>query len=56
VFSEDPLSMQIWINLNQNLAVYGSNIDIVYETLTDNQSVTLPYSKLIYWNGTIIEK
>jgi hypothetical protein len=56
VFAGDSRSNQIWNDLNQKLTVYDSKMDIVYETLTGNHSVTLPYSKLIYWNGTMIEK
>jgi hypothetical protein len=50
----DSLSAPLWNDLNNLLAVYGSNLDIVYET--GNQTINLPYDKLIFWNGTVIEK
>jgi hypothetical protein len=31
------------------------NIDIVYATKIENIPITLPYSKLIFWNGTTLE-
>jgi hypothetical protein len=35
---------------------YKTRFDIVCETKTDDVPVTLPYGKLIYWNGTVIER
>ncbi len=32
------------------------SIDIVYENRIDSQPINLPYNKLIYWNGTVIQK
>ncbi|MCW4023547.1 MAG: hypothetical protein NWF01_00735 [Candidatus Bathyarchaeota archaeon] len=52
----DSLTSQIWNSLNVQLENHGPSLDIVYETLTDNYPVTLPYDRLIYWNGTIVEK
>jgi hypothetical protein len=52
----DELAPKIWNDTNNLLSQYGINLDIVYETRIDNQPIDLPYSKLIFWNGTIIQK
>jgi len=55
-FVPDALSPVIWNATNSLIQRYGTRLDIVYETKTDSLPVTLPYKKLIYWNGTVIEK
>jgi hypothetical protein len=55
-FGPDTLSPVIWNATNSLIQKYGTKLDIVYETKTDSVPVTLPYKKLIYWNGTIVEK
>lgn len=50
----DALAPKIWNEANSLLSTYGPRLDIVYETLSKDLTVTLPYSKLIFWNGTII--
>ena len=52
----DALAPRIWNDTNSLLATYGLKLDVVYETLTQGHPVELPYDKLIYWNGTVIEK
>jgi hypothetical protein len=56
IFGPDSLSPVIWNATNSLIQKYGTRLDIVYETKTDNVPITLPYTKLIYWNGTTIEK
>ena len=51
----DSLSTPLWNDLNNQLTIYGSNLDIVYETKIGNQTIKPPYDKLIFWNGTIIK-
>jgi hypothetical protein len=55
-FGPDALSPVIWNATNSFIQKYGTKLDIVYETKTDSVPVTLPYKRLIYWNGTIIER
>jgi hypothetical protein len=55
-FPADALSPVIWNASNSLIRKYGINLDIVYETKIDSVPINLPYEKLIYWNGTIIEK
>ncbi len=52
----DELSAKVWNDTNALLATYGLNLDIVYETRIDGQRINLPYDKLIFWNGTTIQK
>jgi hypothetical protein len=55
-FGPDELSPVIWNATNSLIQKYGPELDIVYETKTENVPITLPYKKLIYWNGTVIER
>jgi hypothetical protein len=55
-FPADALSPVIWNASNSLIRKYGINLDIVYETEIDDVTINLPYEKLIYWNGTVIEK
>lgn len=56
LWEADELSPVVWNDANHLIAQYGKNLDIVYETLIYEKPVNLPYDKLIYWNGTTIEK
>jgi hypothetical protein len=55
-FPPDNLSPVVWNASNSLIQKYGIKLDIVYETKFNNIPVNLPYERLIYWNGTIIEK
>jgi hypothetical protein len=55
-FPADALSPVIWNASNSLIREYGINLDIVYETKIDDVPINLPYEKLIYWNGTVLEK
>jgi hypothetical protein len=50
----DTLAPKIWNDTNNLIAQYGMNLDIVYETLSDNLPTRLMYNRLIFWNSTII--
>ncbi|MCW4010820.1 MAG: hypothetical protein NWF05_09410 [Candidatus Bathyarchaeota archaeon] len=39
---------------NSLIDQYGTDLDIVYETLCDGFPVRLMYDRLIFWNGTVI--
>jgi hypothetical protein len=56
LWKADALSSTIWNNATQLAAEYGQDLDIVYETEIADAPIELPYNKLIFWNGTIIEK
>ena len=55
-WSVEPLSSKLWIDVNSLLATYTLNLDIVYETEIGDLPINLPYNRLFFWNGTIIEK
>jgi hypothetical protein len=48
----DGLSSKIWNDANRLVSQYGSALDIVYEDTLQNH--VFDYSKLVFWNGTII--
>jgi hypothetical protein len=56
LWEADELAPIVWNDTNSLIAQYGLNLDIVYETLIYEKTVNLPYDKLIYWNGTTIER
>jgi hypothetical protein len=56
LWEADELAPIVWNEANNLIAQFGLNLDIVYETLIYEKTVDLPYHKLIYWNGTSIEK
>jgi len=55
-WNADLLSVEVWSNANSLLTTYGNNLDIVYASRIDSQSITLPYKTLIFWNGTTIQR
>lgn len=52
----DDLAPQIWEDVQELLKIYVRSLDIVYETITGDVPIDLPYDRLIFWNGTIIQK
>jgi hypothetical protein len=52
----DSLSPMLWDEVNRLLKMHVLSLDIVYETRITANPISLPYNKLIYWNGTIIKK
>lgn len=55
-WAADSLSPQIWYDVQELLKMHVLSLDIVYETRVATQPIDLPYGKLIYWNGTIVQK
>jgi hypothetical protein len=54
LWSADSLSANIWNNVTSLVKQYKINIDVIYED--DLQFSISNYSKLIFWNGTVIQK
>jgi hypothetical protein len=52
LWGPDDLSSRIWDDANRLANQYGSALDIVYEDALQNHAFN--YSKLIFWNGTLI--
>ena len=52
----DNNSTAVWSETNNLLSKYGNRLDVIYETKTDGEAITLPYNQLIFWNGTTIQK
>ncbi len=55
MWNADSLSPKIWNDITSLVSQYGMNLDIVYENRIDKEPVMLPYSRLIYWNGTVTQ-
>jgi hypothetical protein len=54
LWEADTTSARIWNDTLLLLSEYGMGLDIVYETSINDAPIQLPYTKLIFWNGTII--
>jgi hypothetical protein len=52
LWGPDELSSKVWNDANNLASQYGSKLDIVYEETLQNHAFN--YTKLIFWNGTII--
>ena len=52
LWSADNLSANIWNNVTSLIERYKQNFDVIYED--DLQIGVSNYSKLIFWNGTVI--
>jgi hypothetical protein len=52
----DNLAPQIWEDVQKLFEMHVLPLDIVYETITDGVPLDLPYDRLIFWNGTVIQK
>ena len=53
LWGPDDLSSRIWDDANRLVKQYGSALDIVYEDTLQKHAFN--YSKLIFWNGTLLE-
>jgi hypothetical protein len=53
VWEADEKSSIIWNSLNQTIAEYGYNFDIVIDSKWTQLFAKNHYNKLFYWNGTI---
>ena len=56
LWEADNLAPLIWNQTNNLIETHNLNLDIVYEKLINGKEVNLPYDKLIFWNGTIIQR
>ena len=52
----DLISNQIINDVNLLLQTHVLYLDIVYETQIGNTPINLPYDKLLFWNGTTLQK
>jgi len=54
LWGSDVLSTMVWNEADSLVAAYGESLDIIYYTpeLDKDQ----PYEKLIFWNGTVIQR
>jgi len=49
-------SSAVWNDTLNLLAMTRLDLDVVYETKIGDAPIELPYDKLIFWNGTTIQK
>ena len=54
LWNADELSSKVWNDANTLLNQYGSALDIVYEDGLQNHAFN--YSRLVFWNGTILTR
>jgi len=52
----DSISPQILSDINILLQTHVLYLDIIYETQIGNIPIDLPYDKLLFWNGTTLQK
>jgi hypothetical protein len=52
----DSIAPQIWEDVHTLLETHVLSLDIVYETRIADTPINLPYDKLIFWNGTSLQK
>lgn len=50
LWEADTLSPQIWNTTSDLLTTYSNRLDIVYENKVGDQTISLQYDKLIFWN------
>ena len=54
--AEFNLFPEIWADVQDLLEMHVLSLDIIYETRIASQSINLPYRRLIFWNGTVVQK
>ncbi len=54
LWGPDELSPKVWNEANSLLTSYGTKLDLVYETTELGREQQ--YEKLIFWNGTTIQR
>ena len=54
LWNADELSSKVWNDANTLVNQYGSALDIVYEDSLQNH--VFNYSRLVFWNGTILTR
>ncbi len=52
----DSLSSVVWGEFHRLVGAGEGCLDIVYETRIDDEPVSLPYGRLFFWNGTVVQK
>jgi hypothetical protein len=52
----DSLSPVLWTYIYHLLDTYVLYLDIVYETRINDEPIDLPYSELVFWNGTLVRE
>jgi hypothetical protein len=52
LWGPDDLSSKVWNDANTLVNQYGSALDIIYEDTLQNHAFN--YSKLVFWNGTVL--
>ena len=45
-------SDELCVNLDSQLKAYGTKLDVIYDEIEDYS--IYPYSKIVFWNGTIL--
>lgn len=53
VWQADNFTAQLWTNLNSVMQQYGNKLDIIYDDPSLPNYMSM-YTKLIFWNGTIV--
>ncbi len=56
LWEADLISPQILSDINILLQTHVLYLDIIYETQIGNIPIDLPYDKLLFWNGTTLQK
>ena len=54
LWNADELSSKVWSDTNSLVNQYGSALDIIYEDTLQNHAFN--YSRLVFWNGTILTR
>ncbi len=56
LWEADVLSSQVWTDTNSLIETYGNFLDVIYEDALNQHSAALQYRRLIFWNGTVIQR
>lgn len=56
LWDSDTLSSVVWNDTLNEMALSALTLDVVYETKIGDEPIRLPYDKIIFWNGSKIEK
>jgi hypothetical protein len=54
LWDPDELSSKVWNDANSLLASFSAKLDLIYEIVEPSEA--LQYEKLIFWNGTTIQR
>lgn len=56
LWEADLLSSNVWNDVNNLLQNHDFILDVIYENALNNQFIIATYDKLVFWNGTVVEK